>query len=290
MQKYIALLKILETGSFTRAAEVLGYTQPSLSQMISTLEKELSVQLIHRSRYGVHPTPEGERLLPFIESAVSQYETMQQAVDEMAGLKTGEVRIGTFSSVSCHWLPPVIERYWSEFPNIQIHLLQGDYTSIAEWVRLGIVDFGFVNPDAIQGMRTTTLLMDDFCAVLPMNHPLSGCEAISLKMLEHEPFLLLEEGRYSEPLEAFRAEGVEPNIRLRGHDDYSILSMVERGLGVSILAELVLKKTAYQIVSRPLDPPVIRKIGIVMKEAGTLPKASKEFIKYLREVIDTRQK
>ncbi len=81
-QKYIALLKIIEAGSFTKAAELLGYTQPALSQTIASLEKELSVKLLYRSRYGVQLTPEGERLLPSIQSTVTQYEAMRRTVDK----------------------------------------------------------------------------------------------------------------------------------------------------------------------------------------------------------------
>lgn len=82
MQKYIALLKIIEAGSFTKAAELLGYTQPALSQMIASLEKELFVKLLYRSRYGVQLTPEGDRLLPSIQSTVTQYEAMRRTVDK----------------------------------------------------------------------------------------------------------------------------------------------------------------------------------------------------------------
>ena len=135
MQRYIALLKIIEVGSFTKAADLLGYTQPALSQMIASLEKELSIKILYRSRYGIRLTPEGERLYPSIQNAVIQYQTMRHTADEIRGLDSGIVRIGTVSSVSCHWLPGIIRRFWQKYPNIQIVLHQGDYTSISEWVR-----------------------------------------------------------------------------------------------------------------------------------------------------------
>lgn len=81
MQRYIAVLKVIEVGSFTKAAELLGYTQPALSQMIASLEKELSIKLLYRSRYGIQLTPEGERLYPFMKNSVQQYETMKQAAE-----------------------------------------------------------------------------------------------------------------------------------------------------------------------------------------------------------------
>ncbi len=286
MQRYIALLKVIEVGSFTKAAELLGYTQPALSQMVASLERELSVKILYRSRYGIRLTPEGEQLYPAIRNSVLQYEVMRTAADEIRGLDSGIVRIGTVSSVSCHWLPEVIRAFWQEHPNIQIVLHQGDYTSIPEWVRTGAVDFGFVNPHAVRGMETTVIKSGEFRAVLPKNHPLSNKESLLLKDLADEPFLLLEEGSYSEPLEAFRAADITPDIRLRVHDDYSILSMVEQGLGVSILTELVLHKTNYDVVVLPIEPAIIRTMSIVTKDRNTLPLASKEFIRCLMEYRD----
>ena len=281
MQRYIALLKVIEVGSFTKAADLLGYTQPALSQMIASLEKELSIKILYRSRYGIRLTPEGERLYPSIQNSVLQYEAMRRTADEIRGLDSGVVRIGTVSSVSCHWLPGIIRAFWQKHPNIQIVLHQGDYTSIPEWVRTGAVDFGFVNPDAVKGMDTTIVKSGEFRAVLPPNHPLSGKKSLTLEDLASEPFLLLEEGAYSEPLEAFHAAGITPNVALRVHDDYSILSMVEQGLGVSILTKLVLHKTGYDVVALPIEPAIIRTMSIVTKDKSTLPLASKEFIQYL---------
>ena len=283
MERYIAFLKVVEVGSFTKAAELLGYTQPALSQMIASLEKELSVKLLCRSRYGVTLTPEGDRLYPSIQSTVLQYEAMRRQADEICSLESGLIRIGTVSSVSCHWLPKIIRSFWQKHPNIQIVLHQGDYTSICEWVRTGEVDFGFVNPNAVKGLETTVIKSGDFCAVLPKNHPLAKKQSLVLGDFADEPFLLLEEGAYSEPLEAFRAASIEPNIKLCAHDDYSILSMVEQGLGISILTELVLNKTNYDIAVLPIKPSIIRTMSIVTKDKRRLPLASKEFINCLTE-------
>ncbi len=278
MHRYKAFLKVVEVGSFTKAAELLGYTQPALSQMMTSLERELSMKLLYRSRYGIRLTPEGERLYPSIESAVRQYDAMRRSADEISGLETGIVRIGTVSSVSAHWLPQVIRAFWEKHPNVQIVLHQGDYSSIQEWVRTGAVDFGFVNPQAVKGLETMVVKSGAFRAVVPAGHPLAAKAAVTLEDLAGEPFLLLEGGVYSEPEEAFAAAGIVPDVKLRVHDDYSILSMIEQGMGVSILAELVLHKTAYDVAALPLDPPVIRTIGIVMKDRRTLPLAARVFI------------
>lgn len=285
MNRYKALLKIVEVGSYTKAAEILGYTQPALRQMITSLEKETSITFLYRSRYGVRLTPEGERLLPEIQKTIQQYDTLQRLENEIKGLESGIVRIGTISSISCHWLPPIIKQFWEKYPNVQLVLHQGDYNSICEWVQNGIVDFGFVNPSAVKGLEVQILKTGPFVAVLPKNHPLASKQSVSLHELEKEDYLLLEEGNYSEPLEAFHKENLTPNIRLRMHDDYSILSMVEQGLGYSLLAKLVIKKTAYDVSVVPVEKPILRTISLVTKDKRSLSFASKTFMKYILDNI-----
>lgn len=287
MHRYKAFLKVVEVGSFTKAAELLGYTQPALSQMMTALERELSMKLLYRSRYGIRLTPEGERLYPSVENAVRQYDAMRRSADEISGLETGVVRIGTVSSVSAHWLPQVIRAFWEKHPNVQIVLHQGDYSSIQEWIRNGAVDFGFVNPHAVKGLEKMVVKSGEFRAVVPAGHPLAARETVTLEELAEEPFLLLEGGVYSEAEEAFAAAGILPDVRLLVHDDYSILSMVEQGMGVSILTELVLHKTAYQVAALPIEPPVIRTLAVVTKERRALSLAARVFIDELMTQRET---
>ena len=281
MNRYIAFLKVVEVGSFTKAAEILGYTQPAMSQMITALENELSIKLLFRSRYGVKLTPEGERLLPSIQSSVAQYQSMQNIAGEIRGLESGVVRIGTISSISCHWLPQVIRQFWGKYPNVKLIVHQGDYTTIPDWVRTGELDFGFVTPDAVEGTDPRFLKYGEHRACLPKDHPLAAGTSVKLEDLAKEPFLLLEEGIYSEPLAAFRAAGLEPTICMTMHDDYSILSMVEQGLGVTILPELVLRKQSYDIVTLPTEPMVMRRSSILTRNKDELSIAAKRFIELL---------
>ena len=281
MNRYRAFLKVVEVGSYTRAAEILGYTQPALSQMIASLEKEIGITLLYRSRYGVRMTPEGEHLFPDIQKTVQQYDDLRRKEDEIKGLDSGIVRIGTVSSVSCHWLPGMIQKFWETYPNVQLVLHQGDYTSICDWVQTGTVDFGFANPAAAKGLEVQNLWTDPFVAVLPKTHPLAQKDSVSLKKLAPEPYLMLEEGCYSEPMEAFRRAGITPNVRLTMHDDYSILSMVEQGLGYSILAELVLQKTAYDVAVLSVEEPVLRNMALVMKDKRGLSAAARTFLRFI---------
>ena len=283
MNRYIALQKIIELGSFTKAAESLGYTQSSISQMIASLESELSIKLLTRSRYGVKLTIEGADLYPFIERSIYQYRSMLEKANEIKGLETGIIRVGTISSVTCHWMPQLINGFKKEYPNVQFLFHQGDYTLIPEWIASGQIDFGFINPNADTNLNTKTIKDGEMLAVLPKNHPLAKKKSISLSDLTDEPYILLEEGHYSEPMAAFETAGIIPNIQYTIHDDYAIMMMVEEGLGVSILAELILRRTNYDIVCLPLNPPITRTLAVGYKDWDSLPIASKHFIEYLME-------
>lgn len=286
MNRYIALQKIIELGSFTKAAEALGYTQSSISQMIASLESELSMKLLTRSRTGIKLTIEGEELYPFIERSIIEYRNVQEKADEINGLERGIIRVGTISSVTCHWMPKLIKGFQELYPNVQFLFHQGDYSSIREWIKTGAVDFGFITPPAAGELETVTIKNGEMLAVLPKNHPLAAKSSVKLEEIADDPFILLEEGHYSEPINAFRAAGLEPNIKYTIHDDYAIMTMVESGLGVSILAELMLRRSNYNITCLPIEPPVYRTLAVGYKNKNRLPIASKYFIQYLIENID----
>ena len=181
MNRYIALQKILESGSFTKAADTLGFTQSSVSQMISSLENELSMKLLTRSRHGVRLTLEGEELYPFIERTIYQYQSMLEKANGIKGLDTGVIRVGTISSITCHWMPQLIKGFQEQYPHVQFLFHQGDYTSISEWIRIGAVDFGFVSPSAVTNLNLETITDGEMLAVLPIAPPIYRTLAIAYK-------------------------------------------------------------------------------------------------------------
>lgn len=283
MNRYIALQKIIELGSFTKAADALGYTQSSISQMIASLENELGVRLLNRSRTGVKLTIEGAELYPFIERSIITYRTMQGKANEIRGLDTGIIRVGTVSSITCHWMPGLIKGFQEIYPRVQFLFHQGDYTTIPEWIRTGAVDFGFITPAAAPDLKSVPIKNGEMLAILPKKHPLAGSKRVPLKELTKEPFILLEEGHFSEPINAFHEAGLEPNIKYTIHDDYAIMTMVEAGLGVSVLAELMVRRTNCDIACIPVEPPVFRSLAVGYKDKDSMPIASKYFIEYLVE-------
>lgn len=183
-------------------------------------------------------------------------------------------------------MPQLIKGFQEKYPNVQFLFHQGDYTLIPEWIKSGEIDFGFITPYAKMDLNIKIIKDGEMLAVLPKNHPLAGQKSIRLSDIAKEPFILLEEGQYSEPMAAFEAAGIVPNIKYTIHDDYAIMTMVEAGLGVSILAELMLRRTNFDNVCLLIEPPVSRTLAIAYKSIDNLPIASKYFIEYLMEHKD----
>ena len=279
--KYMAFIKTVEYGSFTRAAEILNYSQSGISRMINDLEKEWKITLLERNRSGVRLTSDGMRILPYAKSLCDEYQKLQMQVDDMQGLQSGIIRIGTFSSVATHWLPKIIREFQKDYPGLDYELLLGDYTEIEEWISIGRVDCGFLRLPTRPEFDTIHLERDKLMAILPENHPLLKHEKIPLAALCEEPFMLLEKGAKAEISEIFDCNGLAPKTHFTTWDDYTIMSMVESGLGLSILPQLILKRIPYNIVVKELDVPAYRDIVIALRDRNTASLAVKRFLDYL---------
>ncbi|AKB36877.1 DNA-binding transcriptional regulator IlvY [Methanosarcina siciliae C2J] len=282
IQKYMAFVKTVEYGSFTKAAEVLNYSQSGISRMINDLENEWNVSILERGRAGVRLTSDGLKLLPFAQNVCNEYQKLQVQVDELNGLKSGLIRIGTFSSVATHWLPNIIKEFQKDYPNIDYELLLGDYTEIESWISEGRVDCGFLRLPTHPEFETIFLEQDKLLVVLPEDHPMADCGCFPVKALCDYPFMLLEKGAKAEISEIFEKCNIEPKVHFTTWDDYAIMSMVESGLGISILPELILQRIPYRIAIKELDIPAYRKIGLAMRDKKSASLAVKRFLDYLQ--------
>ncbi len=281
LQKYFSFVKTVEYGSFTKAAEILSYTQSGISRMIADLEKEWGVMLLERNKNGVKPTSDGMKLLPYAQNLCADFGKLKMQVDELKGLQSGLIRIGTFSSVATHWLPNIIKAFQKDYPNIDYELLLGDYTEIEEWIHTGRVDCGFLRLPTHSEFETIFLEQDQLMAIIPENHPLKDCDNFPVAALCNEPFMLLEKGAKAEISEIFERNNLTPNVKFTTWDDYAVMSMVESGLGIAILPELILKRVPYRIIAKPLDVPAYRNIGLVLRDKKNASLAVKRFIDYL---------
>ncbi len=281
--KYLAFVKTVEKGSFTKAAEDLKYAQSSISKMIGDLEKEWNVVLLERNRTGVHLTSSGEQILPFVRTILNDYQELNTYIHQMNGIQTGIVRIGTFASVAINWIPNVFSEFRKDYPDIEYELLLGDYEEVERWIVEGRVDCGFLSkPSGCSSLDMISLKLDEYKVVLPVGHPLACKTVIPIEDLNDQPFLLLEHGGKTEVSNLLEKNGVHPRICFTTWEDFSIMAMVEKGMGIGILPELILQRIPYQLEIRPLEVPYYREICLAMKDRNRLMPATRKFIEYLK--------
>ena len=280
--KYLAFVKTVDKGSFTKAADSLNYAQSSISKMIADLEKEWGISLLQRNKKGVCLTSSGKQLLPYARKILSDFEEMQQKVYAINDIQSGTVRIGTFSSVAINWLPNIFSKFQKDYPGIDYEMLLGDYDEVEKWIDEGRVDCGFLRLSSSSNFDVISLKRDEYKAVLPVNHPLVQKEILDYKDLNEQPFLLLEHGGKTEVSELLEKHNVHPNIRFTTWEDYAIMAMVEKGLGIGILPEMILKRIPYQIAIRSFRTPYFREIVLAMKNRKKMTPAVEKFIEYLK--------
>ena len=280
--KYLAFITTVEYGSFTKAAEILNYSQSGISRMISDLEQEWNITLLERNRSGVKLTSDGSLLLPYAKQLCKEYQKLQMQVDDLRGVQSGIIRIGSFSSAATHWLPNIINAFQKDYPGIDYELLVGDYADIEEWISEGRVDCGFLRLPASAELQTVPLERDRLLVILPEDHPLTKEDKVPIAALCSDPFILLEKGVKAEVSEIFERNGLAPRVHFTTWDDYAVMSMVESGLGISILPQLILRRNPYRIVAKELDVPAYRDIGFAVREKETASVAVKRFFDYLK--------
>ena len=281
LRKYEAFANVVSTGSLTRAAEALGCTQSAVSHMINSLETELGFRLLIRNRHGVKLTADGEKALPAVLAVLDANERLEQIVQSIHGLDAGVVRIGAFTSVAVHWLPGVLRNFQADYPNVEIKLLNGDYHDVEQWLMGGEIDIGFVNVPCALGCECIALAKDRMLAVLPKDGRYENYSRFPLTECENMPFISLLESSDHDARRALDAAGVKPNVRFYTKDDYAIMAMVEQGLGMSIMPELLLRGRQDKLLTLPLVPDYSRIIGMAIAAGDKAGPATRRFADYV---------
>ncbi len=281
LDKYQTLMSVVDCGSLTRAAAELGVTQSAVSHSIDNLEKELGFTVLKRSRGGVSLTGEGERLLPAVRNVLAAAEQLRQTASSIRGLESGTVRIGAFTSVAVHWLPPVLKEFQQDYPKVDFKLLNGDYHDVEQWLAEGSVDVGFVALPAGVDCACIPLMEDRLLAILPRHSRFENYPRFPLVECETEPFISLLQSSDHDARRALEAAGVKPNVRFYTKDDYAVIAMVEQGLGISIMPELLLKGRHDDLQILPLVPEAKRTIGLAIAAGERAGPATRRFADYV---------
>ena len=261
---YEIFLKVAETGSITTAADMLGYTQGGVSHAIASLEQELSVTLFTRKKNGAVLTHEGEKLLPVIRDLVSRHHHLVQTANSLNTKISGRLRIGTFTSINCVWMPRIIRLFNAKYPDVLLEIHDGAYSEISRMIHEGSVDCGFLTAPAPDSLRFYPIYRDPLYAVLPPGHPYAARDSVTFEEIATQPVILQRRVNDNEVIPLFRKNRITPKIRMTLRDNISVLSFIASGYGVGIMPELMLQAAGSGLDRRPFDPPLFREIGLAM--------------------------
>ncbi|MCI1775233.1 MAG: LysR family transcriptional regulator [Paenibacillus lautus] len=282
MNKFKVLLKVVELGSLTKAAEVMGFTQSGVSHMINSLEDEFGFSLLIRNRSGAKLTTNGEEIVKTLREILKWNEHLEQQVASIHGIELGTIHIGTFTSVGVHWLPGIIQDFQRDYPHIEIRLVEGDYREIEDWIAEGKIDCGFLSLPTWDIFDAIPLHQDPMLVLLPREHPLSSEDSITLAKIENEPFIMPSKGSDYDVNRVLEKARTKPDIKYTLGDDYAIMAMVEKGLGISILPELVLRGQQRNIRLIELEEKSFRSLGIAVSSLREVSPATKRFLNYVK--------
>ncbi len=275
-----AFLAAAETGSFSRAAEALRYTPSGVNQLVSALEREIGFSLFSRNTKGVALTANGELLLPVVREFLQQEDRIFELSAEMNGLLIGSVSIAAYSSIATHWLPAVIRAFQRDYPNVRIKLREGIWQEVAQWLDERVADIGFLSYQENMPYEWIPLAEDPMLALLPRDHPLAEADSYPLERCAEDPVIMPALGCDDDVETLFSRRHIKPNIRYTTIESFSAMSMVEQGLGISVMNRLITEKRVCDVVKIPIDPPASITLGAALHSRADTSPAVKMFLRY----------
>ena len=283
--KLKAFTECVRCGSITGAAESLGYTPSAVSQLITSLERDLGLQLLIRSKRGVKLTSEGETLMPSINRCLASENEIYQLANELKGITTGKLTIAAYPSVATNWLPGIIRRYKNDYPGIKINIMEcirSDIYNHFEHNEADLAIFAYSEPMPYEWIP---LADEAVIAVIPEDHPLAEAKSFPIKECENYDFVMGSWGNEAEIIEILDKNDVHPDIKYTTYDTPATLAMVRMGLAMSLVNELSAQYWSEHLVKLPLDPPEKITFGIALPSRSRLSNAAEKFLQYAMEAF-----
>jgi DNA-binding transcriptional LysR family regulator len=253
--------------------------------MMRSFEDELGIPLLIKTKKGVEPTSEAKLLIPAMRAMAAQEERFLQEADEIRGIHRGAIRIGSYVSTSSTWLPQVIGYYQTAYPEVEFNIVESGQEEMLRGLITGDLDLALMSAPENNEVDFIPILEDPMVVVFPPDHELSAYNYVPLKKLQDYPLLMTYREYDTDANKILLSAGLDASVKYRSKDDFAVLSMVQHGLGISILPELTLERFPGRYDYRMLDPESYRSLGIgirSIKEAGPL---ARSVINYIKESI-----
>ncbi|WP_348538019.1 LysR family transcriptional regulator [Paenibacillus sp. CCS19] len=280
------VIEVARAGSFTKAAQTMFVSQPTISKMIKSVEEELGAQLFDRSGPRIVPTDVGQLIVDQANVITHAFDNLTTGIDELASLRRGKLRIGLPPMAGASYFAEPIGRFHAMYPGVTIELAEDGAKRIEADIENGTLDFGVVLLPTKSELFESILVADEQLMVLL--HPSHRCAnkaTIALAELAEEPFISFSEGfaLHDRIPAACLAAGFRPNIVCESSQWDLIVRLVAANLGAALLPESIGREAGDGVAAVSLEQPAIPwRLAFVWRKDRYLSYAAKEWIRYLR--------
>ena len=265
-----AFVAVVDQGGFTAASRRLGLSQPAVSRAVATLEKELGLRLLVRSRDGLSLTEAGSLALTHAREAARHLSLMHTEIAALAGEITGTLSLASLPSVTGTLVAPQLQTFTERHPAVTIRLLEGSEQEVRDWLDQGAAEAGVVSLP-VKGLAVAVLGEQDMVAAVPADNRLADWTEVNYAELAKEPFIRSTGGCAEVYTPVARRAGVEFDVAFEAREMSAVLEIVRAGLGVSIVPSAGLPDLPDGVVVRPLVPKTVRRLGIAVSASASPP-------------------
>jgi DNA-binding transcriptional LysR family regulator len=284
------LREVARCGSFSGAAESLGYTQPAISRHVALLERETGATLLERRNTGVRLTDAGALLVRHADAILARLHDAEEDLDDLLGLRAGKLRMSTLSSTAATIVPEAILAFRDRLPDVELSVSILEPPGVMPLLRSGDVDLALCNDASVLELPESDgalLLEEPMLVALPARHRLAGRRRLRLRELADERWMLgtahacPDASRF---VRACQAEGFDPQIAFH-HDDYAaILGFVAAGVGVAPVPDMVARTASSGVRICSLQGVRLTRPIVAVMPAGYQSGAARAMLEILRQV------
>ena len=286
---------VAENGSFTRAAQQLLLTQPAVSSQIRNLEERLGQKLIERQGKRVRLTEAGEILYTQSRKIFQQLREAESVLNDLKSLETGRLCLGTVDVISIYVLPMIFHEFHQLFPKVEISIEVDNSFTICSGVADGELDLGFVTlPVENRSLISVPIYNDVMRVIANIHHPLAGRDLVTLKDLTETNLIIYKQGSVTRRIleQVFESHGLELSPAMEIDRPEAMKKLVEVGLGVSIIPEMIIKQDLEEGALVALEMGDIRferHLGLVCRRGQFFSPSTGAFLEILRKTLKPEQ-
>lgn len=275
---------VVEEKSFQKAALRLNMTPSAVSHAVSAMEKEVGFSLFVRGKQETVLTTHGELLLPYVRSMLKSEESVRETIAAFRGLEKGTVKLGGFNSVCSVWVPEIVKKFQENFPNIRIEIYQGTYADLVEWLKNGTIDVCIMSGVDADPFEYTPLYRDRLLCVVPKGFVTKNEKYITFEEMRAQRFVTQWSSCDGDAQKVLVKHDIEPKTYCHVVDDMSTIAMVEAGMGICILPELLIGKSD-KVDWYPMEEDCYREIGLAVNSYRIVSPAVKKMMEMIKSYV-----